>query len=37
MQEPQLREDEEQEDDAGAPRIQEILPSLPSSHGTQRD
>jgi hypothetical protein len=37
VQEPQLRDDEEQEDDAGTPRIQEVLPTLPLPHGTQRD
>jgi hypothetical protein len=37
VQEPQLRYDEEQEDDAGASRIQQVLQPLPSAHGTQRD
>jgi hypothetical protein len=29
VQEPQLRHDEEQEDEARAPRIQQVLPPLP--------
>jgi hypothetical protein len=29
VQEPQLRNDEEQEDDTGTPGIQEVLPPLP--------
>jgi hypothetical protein len=37
VQEPQLRYDEEQEDDAGASRIQQVLQPLPSAHRTQRD
>jgi hypothetical protein len=37
VQEPQLRDDEEQEDDAGTAGVQQVLPSLPSAHGTQRD
>jgi hypothetical protein len=37
VQEPQLRDDEEQEDDAGAAGVQQVLPSLPSAHGTQRN
>jgi hypothetical protein len=37
VQEPQLRDDEEQEDDAGAAGVQQVLPSVPPSHGTQRD
>jgi hypothetical protein len=37
MQEPQLRDDEEQKDDTGAARIQEVLPPLPPAHWPQRD
>jgi hypothetical protein len=35
MQEPQLRDNEEQEDDDRSARVQEILSSLPQAHWPQ--
>jgi hypothetical protein len=32
----QLQHDEEQEEDDGAARIEQVLPFLPETHGTQR-
>jgi hypothetical protein len=35
LQAPQLQHDEEQEEDDGAARVQQVLPVLPEAHGAQ--
>ena len=37
VQEPELRHDKEQEDDAGSPRVQKVLQKVQMSHSSQRD
>jgi len=37
VQEPELRLDEEQEEDAGSPRVQKVLQKVQESYSSQRD
>jgi hypothetical protein len=37
LQAPELQHDEEQEEDDGADRVQQVLPLLPEAYGAQRD
>jgi hypothetical protein len=37
VQEPELRLDQEQEEDAGSPRVQKVLQKVQESYSSQRD